>query len=133
MLSWSHDGVVLRARRGSGTGAPPLSLPPPPPEELAVFYALVEKQTTASVLCRYTRAAELSERGAKHAERLWGSLMVAILRVSEAMALRGMAGASTATSEKEALRRRAWAILTPSSCAGSQTTRFCLAPSRRRR
>ena len=76
---------------------------------------LVEKQTTASLLSRFSRCAELSERAAKHAGRLWGdnSLVVADLRVSEAVPLRGMAFASTCSSEKEALRWRAWAILVP--------------------
>ena len=46
---------------------------------------------------------------------LWGdcSLVVADLRVGEVIALRGMANASTSSSEQEALRRRAWAILVP--------------------
>ena len=93
--------------------APPPPLPPPPPEEVAAFYALVEKQTTASVLNRHTRAAELSERAAKHAGMLWGdnSLVVARLRVSEASYLRSMANASTVSSEQEALCLRAWTIL----------------------
>ena len=91
--------------------APPPPLPPPPPEEVAAFYALVEKQTTACVLCRHSRAAELCERAARHAARLWGdnSLVVAELRFGEAASLRSLARVST--SEKEALR--AWAILVP--------------------
>ena len=95
--------------------ATPPPLPPPPPEELAAFYALVEKRVTAGVLGRAARCAELSDRAARHAARLWGnnSLVVAELRVSEAMALRGIANASTSEKEKEALRRRAWAILVP--------------------
>ena len=96
-------------------GAAPL-LPPPSPEEVKAFYALVEKQTTAGVLSRFSRCAELSERAARHAERLWGdnnSLVVAELRVIEAVSLRGLAVASTSFSEKVALRRRAWAILVP--------------------
>ena len=71
---------------------------------------------TAGVLCRYARCAELSERAARHAQRLWGeknSLVVAELRVSEAASLREMANASTSSTEQEALRRRAWAILVP--------------------
>ena len=39
--------------------------------------------------------------------------MVAELRVSEATALRDLARASTSSSEKAALRRRAWALLIP--------------------
>ena len=95
--------------------APPPPLPAPPPEELAAFYALVEKKMTASVLNRHTRCAELSERAARQAERLWGdnSLVVADLRVSEAGALRCVACTSTSTVEQEALRRRAWASLVP--------------------
>ena len=90
-------------------------LPPPPPEEVASFYALVEKRVTASVLNRFSRFAELCERAANDAAELWGdnSLVVAELRVGEAIALRGMARASTSSSEKEALLRRAWAILVP--------------------
>ena len=91
-------------------------MPTPPPEELAAFYAVVEKQITAGVLRRHTRHAELCERAARHAAaRLWGdnSLVVADLRVGEAGALRGLARASTSSSEQEALRRRAWAILVP--------------------
>ena len=110
MASSSERG----AARPPGAAPPPL--PPPPPEEVAAFYALVEKETTASVLCRYTRAAELAERATRQAERLWGdnnSLVVADLRVGEAASLRGMANASTSFSEKEALWRRAWAILVP--------------------
>ena len=69
---------------------------------------------TASVLRRHTRFAELSDRAARHAARLWGdnSLVVAELRMGEAIALRGMALALSA-SEQEALRRRAWALLVP--------------------
>ena len=109
MASSSERGAA-RAR-----GAPPPPLPPPPPEELAAFYALVEKQTSASVLGRDARCAELSERAAKNAERLWGnnSLVVADLRVSEVAPLRNLADASTSSSEQDALRRRAWAILVP--------------------
>ena len=48
-----------------------------------------------------------------HAETLWGdpSLVVADLRVGEAVSLRELANVSTSSSEQEALRRRAWAIL----------------------
>ena len=76
---------------------------------------LVEKKTTAGVLSRFSRYAELSDRAARHAGRLWGdnSLMVAHLRVGEGGSLRGMALASTSYLEKEALLRRAWAILVP--------------------
>ena len=94
--------------------APP-PLPPPPPEELAAFHALVENQVTAYLLCRFTRCAELSDRAARLAKRLFGdkSLVVAHLRMSEATSQRGMARASTSSSEQETLRRRAWAILVP--------------------
>ena len=90
-----------------------LPLPPPPPGKVAAFYALVEQQTTAAVLGRHTRCAELSGRAAKQAERLYGdnSLVVAHLRVNEASSLREAARASTSFSEKEALYRRTWAIL----------------------
>ena len=96
-------------------GAPPRPLPPPPPEEVAAFYALIEKRVTASVLNRHSRCAELSERAARHAARLWGdnSLVVANLRINEAASLRNTAIASTSSSEQEALRRHAWAILVP--------------------
>ena len=79
------------------------------------FNALVEKRVTAGSLCRYSRDAELSERAARHVQGLWGenSLVVADLRVTEAIALRGMARTSTSSSEKEALLRRAWAIHVP--------------------
>ena len=93
-------------------GALLLPLPAPPPVEVAALYALVEKQTTAAALNRHARCAELSNRAVSHAERLWGeSLVVANLRMGEALSLREMARASTCSSEKEALRRRAWAIL----------------------
>ena len=94
-------------------GAPPPTLPPPPPEDVAAFYALVEKMTTAGVLNRHARYAELCDRAARHAQRMWGdnSLVVADLRVSEAVALRLLADASTSSSEKKALWRRAWEIL----------------------
>ena len=109
MASSSERG----AARAPGAPPPP-PLPPPPPEEVA-FYALVEKQTTACVLSRHTRAAELSERAAKHAERLWGdnSLAVADLRVNEVAFLREVAYTLTSYSEQGALRRWAWAILIP--------------------
>ena len=70
---------------------------------------------TASMLSRDARCAELCDRAAQHAERLWGdnSLVVADLRVGEAGSLRGLADASTSSSEQEALRRRAWATLVP--------------------
>ena len=88
-------------------GAPPSRLPPPPPEKVAAFYALVEKRVTASVLCRDARAAELCDRAATNAQRLWGdnSLVVADLRVTEASAVRNLAKASTS------LHRREWALL----------------------
>ena len=109
MASFSERGAAR------GRGPPPLPLPPPPPEEVAAFYVLIEKRVTAGVLYRHTRCAELCDRGAKHAERLWGenSLVVAHLRVSEAGSLRGMADTSTSSSEKAALRQRAWATLAP--------------------
>ena len=99
----------------SERGVAQVSGPAPPSEELAAFYALVEKKTTAEVLSRHTRFAELYDRAAKHAERLWGknSLVVAHLRMVEAVALRGMARASTSSSEQDALLRRAWASLVP--------------------
>ena len=94
--------------------APPPQLPPPPPEDLAAFFALVEKITTASMLSRYTRCAELCAQAARHAEKFWGhSLVVADLRVLEAVALRDMANKSTSSSEQEALLQRAWALLMP--------------------
>ena len=88
---------------------------PPSPEEVAAFYALVEKTTTAGVLSRHARCAELCDRAVKQAQSLWGdnSLVVAHLRVGETAALRSMARASTSSSEQEGLRRRAWAILVP--------------------
>ena len=72
---------------------------------------------TAGVLSRYFRYAELSERAARIAERLFSttdnSLVVAHLRVSEAIALRHLSNASTSSSEQAALRQRALAILVP--------------------
>ena len=108
MASFSERG----APRARGE-APPLR--PPPPEEVATFYALVEKTTTAGVLSRHSRCAQLSERAARHAQRLWGdiSLIVAELRVSEASTLRHVAVASTSISEQASLCTRAWAILLP--------------------
>ena len=116
---WCCLGLAMASSSQRNTaqapGAAPPPLPPPPPEDLAAFYTLLEKRVTAGVLRRHTRAAELSERAAKHAARLWGdnSLVVADQLVCEAVALRGMASASTSSSEKEALWRRAWAILVP--------------------
>ena len=67
------------------------------------------------MLCRHARCAELCDRAATHAIRLWGnnSLVVAPLRVSETVALQNLAIVSTSLSEKEALRRSAWALLVP--------------------
>ena len=91
--------------------------PTPPPEELAAFYALAEKKTAAAVLSRHARCAEMCDRAAKLAERLYGdthnSLVVAELRVSEATHTRCLAFATTSFSERMALLRRAWAILLP--------------------
>ena len=108
----ASSSECVAARRAPG--APP-PLPPPPPEEVAAFSALVEKKVTAGVLYRHARAAELSDRAAKHAARLWGdnSLVAADVRVNEAVVLRGMALASTSSMERKALWRRAWAILVP--------------------
>ena len=91
----------------------PRSTPVSP--DLAAFNTLVERVVTAGVLCRDARCAELSERAARHAAKIWGdhSLVVADLRVTEATSLRELARASTNFSEKEALRRRAWAVLVP--------------------
>ena len=88
---------------------------PPPPEEVAAFYALNERRSTAGLLNRHARCAELSDQAARHARRLWGdnSLVVADLRVTEAMSLSNHAQASTSSLEQEGLRRRAWAILVP--------------------
>ena len=60
---WCCPGLTMASssERGVAPGAPP---PPPPPGEVAAFYALLEKQTTACVLWRHTRAAELSDRAA---------------------------------------------------------------------
>ena len=116
---WCCLGLTMAtsSERGAAQapGALPPPLPPPPPEEVAAFYALVEKRVTASVLRRHARCAELCEQAAKDAERLWGNniLVVADLRAGEACSLRQMARVSTSSSEKEALRRRAWAILVP--------------------
>ena len=90
-------------------------LPLPPPEELAAFYALVEKQTIAGCLNRFSRNAELCDRAARCAVLLYGdnSLVVADLRVAEATALRELASASTSSSEQATLCRRAWALLSP--------------------
>ena len=110
MASSSEDGAAR------APGAPPPPLPSHPPEELEAFYLLIEKQVTAAVLCRFSRCAELSERAARHAAaRLWGnnSLVVAHLRMGEVASLRNLANASTSSSEKEALRQRARAILVP--------------------
>ena len=114
--SWPSDGVVFRARRGSGTWSSAACTASSPTEDLAAFYVLVEKRVKASVLSRFSRDAELCDRAAKHAGgRLWGdnSLVVAHLRFREADALRNLAHASTSFSEQEVLLRRAWAILVP--------------------
>ena len=109
---------TMASSSGRGTArapAAPAPLPPPPPAEVAAFYALAEKQKIAEALSRDARCAELSDRSAKHAETLWGenSLVVADLRVGEAIALRSLAHVSTSSSEKRALLRRAWALLVP--------------------
>ena len=105
--------MASSSERGATQGAQPP--PPPPPDKVAAFYALVEKVVAAGVLSRHTRCAELSDRAAKHAERLYGdnSLVVAHLRMNEANCLREAARASTSFSEKEGLRRCAWALLLP--------------------
>ena len=84
-------------------------------EEETAFFMLVERVVTASLLSRHARCAELSDRAAKHAERLYGdnSLVVADLRVVEALSLRELARASTSLSEQDALLQRAWASLVP--------------------
>ena len=65
------------------------------------------------MLGRHARSVELSSQVAKQAERLWGdnSLVVADMHVSKAAALRSLARMATSSSEKEVLRRRAWASL----------------------
>ena len=86
----------------------------PPSGQVADFYVLLEKQATACCLSRNTRAAELSDRAAKLAQKLWGdSLVVADLRVSEATSLRELAYASKSSPEQQALTRNAWALLVP--------------------
>ena len=106
--------MASSSERGAAPGVPPPPPPLPPPEEVAAFYALVEKQTTAAVLSRHARAVELCDRAAEHAATLWGdnSLVVAHLRVDEASSVRELAHASTSV-EKEAQRRRVWAIIVP--------------------
>ena len=85
----------------------------PPPDDVAAFYALVEKTVTAAALCRHTRSAEFYERAAKHAERLYGenSLLVAQLRVGEVAALIRLTEEASDHSEKVTLFERAWASL----------------------
>ena len=115
---WCYLGLTMASSSERGAararGARPLSLPPPP-EEVASFFALVEKRVTAGVLYRHARCADLCDRAAKNAETLWGdnSLVVAELRVVEVGSLRELARASTPFSEQEALCRRAWATLVP--------------------
>ena len=104
------------AARGRGASPPrPPPPPPPPPEEVTAFYTLLERVATAASLSREARCAELSDRAAKQAQRLYGdkSLVVAELRVNEVRALRCLASKSTSSLEKEGLLRRAWAILLP--------------------
>ena len=88
---------------------------PLPPEQFADFYALVEKQTTADALGRHSRCAELCDRAARNAKTHLGddSLIVAHLHLIEATSLRELACESTSSSEQEALRQHAWAILVP--------------------
>ena len=104
------------AARARGASPPrPPAPPPQPAEEVTAFYALVERVATAASLGREACCAELCDRAAKQAQRLYGdnSLVVAELRVGEARALRNLACTSTSSSEHLALRRRAWAILAP--------------------
>ena len=100
----SSEHGVARARRA-----------PRPPEEVTAFFTLVQRVVTAAALQRDARCAELSDRAAKQAQRLYGdnSLVVADMRVNEARSLRCLAYASAPSSEREALWRRAWAILVP--------------------
>ena len=100
-----------RSAAHQATGAPP----PPPPEEVTAFFTLVERVVAAGVLGRHARCAELADRAATHAERLWGdnSLVVADLRLLEAGSLRELAFSSTSSSEEVALMQRAWALLVP--------------------
>ena len=106
--------MAQSSERGPARALPP-PLPPAPPEELAAFYALVEKQTIAGCLNRYSRYAELCDRAARSVVLLYGnnSLVVADLRAFEATALRELAHVATSFSEAEALCRRTWAILVP--------------------
>ena len=85
---------------------------PPPPDQLAAFYKLVDKQTTASVLCRHARSADLSSQAALEAEALFvdDSLVISDLQMSENTALTNLAR-EAGGAEKEALHRRAWAVL----------------------
>ena len=107
-MASSTERGAARARE-----APPPPLPPPPPEDVAAFYALVEIQVIACALSRHSRAAELCDRAASQAKRLWGdnSLVVADMRVIEVNALRSQALTSTSSSSE--LRGRAWAVLVP--------------------
>ena len=111
---WSD---IFQRTMASQHGAAQATGGPPPPllEEVTAFFTLIEKVVVAAALRRYARCAELSERAARHAQTLWGdnSLVVVHLRVGEATVIRNMAGTSTSSSEQEALRRRAWAILVP--------------------
>ena len=65
----------------------------PPPDQLASFHSLVNKCVNTSVLCRHARAAELSAKAAEKGEALFGgdSLVVALLRIRESMALASLA------------------------------------------
>ena len=85
---------------------------PPPPDQLASFYKLVDKKTTAGVLCRHARDVELSAQAAVQAEELFGedSLVVASLRYAESESLAGVCVAANG-ADIEALRRRSWAVL----------------------
>lgn len=85
---------------------------PPPPDRLAVLDKLVDKVTTASVLCRYARAVELAATAATHAEALFpdDSLVVAHLRMTGSNNLNGLA-LSASGAEQEAFARKSWALL----------------------
>ena len=87
----------------------------PPPDPTAAFHRLVGKRVNAGYLCRWAREAELSSQAAAQAEMLFraDSLVSAHLRVYEAGAYRFLARANPSGAEREALKRRAWRVLTP--------------------
>ena len=134
VLSWPHDGVVVRARRGSCKGGSSASTTTSPARGSRSLLCACRK-TNDGWCAEPARCAELSDRAARQAEGAttaswWHTCAWAKLVRYEAWPAR---------RQPPRKKRHCCGALaqlsfpcTPSSCAGSQTTRSCLAPSRKK-